>query len=366
MHLARYLVERGVPPLLLEPPEWDTLQQANRDRLGALQDGYERSREIDREHPPGPLRLDDLDVLHALDGRFVAQPVSHRFRGRRNFAVVAFEETRMDGAALARLQNWDGVIVHSSFNRRLLEERGVRNLRVALQGVDPEEMAPRPRSGRHAGRFVIFSGGKLEYRKGQDIALAAFIRFHARHPDALLLTAWQNFWPRGAAGIAQSRWTPVAPETGADGLQRIEQWAAANGAAPGSVVDLGVLARDAVAAALSECDVAIFPNRCEGATNMVAKEAMACGVPVILSANSGHLDIIADDRCLVLRDQPPVAGDEDNRIGWGESSVDELVACLESVYNDRQAARQRAERAQRFVRNKRTWKTFAESLVGAL
>ena len=31
---------------------------------------------------------------------------------------------------------------------------------------------------------------------------------------------------------------------------------------------------DKVAAALAECDVAVFPNRCEGATNLVAMEAM--------------------------------------------------------------------------------------------
>jgi hypothetical protein len=40
---------------------------------------------------------------------------------------------------------------------------------------------------------------------------------------------------------------------------------------------------------LREIDVAVVPNRFEGGTNLVAMECMACGMPVILSANTGYL-----------------------------------------------------------------------------
>jgi glycosyltransferase involved in cell wall biosynthesis len=60
------------------------------------------------------------------------------------------------------------------------------------------------------GRFVVFSGGKLERRKGQDILMAAFKQFRDRHPraDALLVVAWHNYWPEymkdiGSAGHVQ-------------------------------------------------------------------------------------------------------------------------------------------------------------------
>ena len=87
----------------------------------------------------------------------------------------------------------------------------------------------------------------------------------------------------------------------------------------------------------SEADVGLFSHRCEGGTNLVAMETMACGVPSILSKNTGHLDIIADDDCLVLRQQGPCKttphfpGVE----GWGESSVDEVVGHLEWAYQHR-------------------------------
>jgi hypothetical protein len=45
----------------------------------------------------------------------------------------------------------------------------------------------------------VFSGGKLEYRKAQDIVLAAFRIFVNRHKEALLVTAWHCPW-QGLAG----------------------------------------------------------------------------------------------------------------------------------------------------------------------
>jgi glycosyltransferase involved in cell wall biosynthesis len=49
---------------------------------------------------------------------------------------------------------------------------------------------------------------------------------------------------------------------------------------------------------LQEMNVAVFPNRAEGGTNLVAMECMACGLPVILSGNTGHLDLIENGQRL--------------------------------------------------------------------
>lgn len=42
---------------------------------------------------------------------------------------------------------------------------------------------------------VLHAGGKLEFRKGQDLVVAAMRRFLPHHPDARLLFAWHNPWP---------------------------------------------------------------------------------------------------------------------------------------------------------------------------
>src|SRR5207253_2111241 len=42
--------------------------------------------------------------------------------------------------------------------------------------------------------FVVFSGGKFEFRKGQDLVIRAFKVLQDRHADVVLVNAWHNFW----------------------------------------------------------------------------------------------------------------------------------------------------------------------------
>jgi glycosyltransferase involved in cell wall biosynthesis len=111
-------------------------------------------------------------------------------------------------------------------------------------------------------------------------------------------------------------------------------------------------------------DVAVFPNRGEGGTNLVAMECMACGVPTILSANTGHLDIADPNCCFPLLTQGPVSpgGQSGPAIeGWGESSVNEIVEHLERVHSDRkEAARRGAAAASRLA--DLTWRHTAQAL----
>lgn len=366
VHTALHLIDRGRPPLLLEKPLLSTLRPHNREKLRVLMDAYQQVTAIAARSGDRMLGLNGCTVLHALGNRFIAGPLSAQFRGSRNVGVIAFEDTLFDQETLRRARSYDKLLVHSEYNKALLAEQGITNVACAFQGVDPDELAPVPPARRFGDRFVVFAGGKVEFRKGQDIVLAAFRRFHERHPDALLVTAWHNPWPHTSADIAESPLVPAAPALGENGKLRIVEWAMACGVPPEGFVDMGFLARDQIAAILAECHAAIFPNRCEGATNLVAMEAMACGVPVILSANTGHLDVIRDGACLPLSHQGPVADPAGRRRGWGESSVEEAVAHLETLYTDRAAARARAAAAQDFLRGERTWRAFAEALVTAV
>lgn len=365
VHTALYLAERGHAPLLANEPAWDAMRPANRERLASLEGVAAQVNELLASHAPRPVVLDNFVVLHALFAQLVAYPVSERVRGGRNVGLLALEDTLLDAPALQRGRSYDRIIVHSTYNRDLLAAHGI-DAGIALQGVDPSEMSPRPRRGRFGTRFVVFSGGKLEFRKGHDLVLAAFAQFHKRHPEALLVAAWENIWPQSAMGLAGSKVAPVAPTLDEHGRLRMREWAVANGVPADAFLDLGHLDRADIAPTLAECDAAVFPNRCEGASNLVAMEAMACGVPSVLSANTGHLDVIDDDRCLVLRDQRPVPDPQGRMAGWGESSVDELVEALESIYTDRAGARARADKAIQFFRTERTWRQFAEKLVALL
>ena len=367
VHTALYLTAQGMPPLLLDAPMMDSLRPENRAVLQGLEDQHRAYMAMAAPYGGSIIVIPDADVLHALGNGFIAGEPSHRFRGHRNIGVIAFEDTRFDAAVLERARAFDRIIVHSSYNRDLLVEQGFTNVGLAFQGIDPTEIRPLPPTGRYGDRFVVFSGGKLEFRKGQDIVLMAFRAFQQRHPDALLVTAWQSPWPEIAQNIAQSHLTATAPDIGANGRLQVVEWGARYGLPPGSMVDLGVVGRGELASILSDCHAAVFPNRCEGATNLVAMEAMGCGVPVVLSANTGHLDLIgpADDpHCWPLMKQTQLFHGGDRK-GWKESSVSEIVAHLEALYSDREEAKRRAGRAVAFIQGERTWSAFAKSFVEA-
>jgi len=365
VHTALYLTEIGRPPLLLEKPAMSTLRPENAAKLAGLPERYEEVARLAERNRDKVLHIKGASVLHALGNGFLAGPASARFRGDRNVGVVAFENTLLDDTVMRRVRGYDRVVVHSTYNAALLKNRGFDNVGLAFQGVDPTEMGPRPPTGRFGDRFVIFSGGKLEFRKSQDVVLAAFRVFHQRHPDALLVTAWHNAWPETAMSVMESPHVAVAPEIGPNGMLKLTEWAVANGVPSDAFVDVGFLKRPQIAPLLADCHAAVFPNRCEGATNLVAMEAMACGVPVVLSANTGHLDLIRLGNCSALTRQTPMENVSGERVGWMESSVEELVESLETLYTDRAAAAAQAERARAFVTGERTWRAFAEAFVDA-
>src|SRR6185437_8484478 len=152
-------------------------------------------------------------------------------------------------------------------------------------GVDISLYHPAPRAGLFPGRFAVFSGGKLEFRKGQDLVLAAFRAFRQRHKEALLLTAWHSPWP-GLADEAVAHPGIVPPKPGPDGTPDVAGWAVANGIPADSIIAIGRTPNIAMPHVIREADVALFANRCEGGTNLVAMECLASGVPCILSANT--------------------------------------------------------------------------------
>ena len=289
----------------------------------------------------------DFPVLHAL-GNGAAPAFATELpelRGGWNAAITFIENTFLTPVQVKVFNDFDRVVGGSSWTTRVLRERGVENVETCLQGIDRTIFHPAPRRDALPGKFLIFSAGKFEFRKGQDTVIAAFRNFHQRHPDAALIAVWGNDWPR-ALGVERFRLSrhiqgppPLITDTEID-------WPAfaKREALPGDAFaffnkvrhgELGQLIR--------QCDVAIFPNRAEGGTNLAAMEAMACGVPTILSANTGHLDLIGPDNCLALQAQGPVALDISgfHTDGWGEPDVEEMVETLEHVYRNRDAMAER-------------------------
>jgi glycosyltransferase involved in cell wall biosynthesis len=273
----------------------------------------------------------------------VRAPYTVDLWGTPSIGVAFVEDSVISHSTQEAAKPLKAMVAASSWNADLFGAVGLANIRTVLQGVDTTLFRPlQPRGTLLPGKFKIFSGGKLEFRKGQDLALAAFHAFATRHDDATLVTAWHSPWPKVAAsfaGISQG-----APQMRSDGALDLPTWIEKFGIDPMRIADAGPLPNRLMPELLREMDAALFPNRAEGGTNLVAMEAIAAGVPTILSANTGHLDIIALGGSWPLERQKLVshAIGMGGTAGWGESDVEEMVENLEAIYTKRAEGKARA------------------------
>ncbi len=364
LNLMQSWARRGGEPLLTTEEVNEANLDLNPVEWAMLRSSLAHSRDLRARLEPhhGKLVALDVPVLHALGADLAPGPRTVTVGGKPSLGFTFFEGTAFSPASREHVKAYAAVAAASQWNRRVLEENGFGPVALVPQGVDPTVFHAAPKAGWFAGRFAVFSGGKLEYRKGQDLVIKAFRAFAARHADALLVTAWASPWPQLAhslGGDPQLAAVPFAP----DGRPDPAAWAVANGIAPGQFIDLGAVPNSAMGRVYREMDAGLFPNRCEGGTNQVAMECMACGVPAILSSNTGHLDLIAPDRCFPLERQTPVAaaGCE----GWGESDVEEIVETLEAIREHRRHALERAARGASFMRDM-TWDHTAGWLADVL
>ena len=279
-------------------------------------------------------------VLHGSSNDFLGFQGQDRIWGKPNVACVALEHMFLTEQGRKISKNYDMFIAISKWNAEYLKSLDIGPVHLCYQGIDPALFHPAPGTELYRNRFVIFSGGKFEYRKGQDIVLAAFKRFYATHSDALLVTCWQSLLSPNAAAFSLAGHCQDVPELQQSGL-KIAPWLLKQGLPQGSFVDLPFTLNLLMPSVLRDCDMAVFPNRCEGGTNLVAMEAMACGVPTYVSYNTGQKDLVDLIGCKVLSSQKPVKAPPSmpSVEDWGETDVDEVVAAMEYVYDNRASSR---------------------------
>ncbi len=309
------------------------------------------------------LRARDAVVIDAIGNGLKATNPQHL--GARNFGRCVFENTAVVDVD-DRLAKYDTLLCVSNWNAALLRANGTKPVLTIHEGIDHSQFFPGPRSGAlDPGRFYVFSGGKVEFRKAQDLVLQAFSRFARRHDDAVLVAAWHSPWPQYAEGFRGRLEVPLQRD--ARGELEIRRWAVANGVPERQFVELPRTPNPLMPAILREMDCAIQVSRCEAGTNFPAKEAMACGVPVILARNTGVLDVATDDNSIALGDQVPVVTDQGGTEGWGEVRVDAIVDALERLYTDSEARRRVGARgAAWLLEHGRTWREHARALKSAV
>jgi len=297
-------------------------------------------------------------------------PMRPRLRGRRNVGYAFFENTVLAPSSIdTARKHYDVVATGSSWCSEILRQHGLPDVRTVVQGVDPTIFRP-VEGGREffADRFVVFSGGKFELRKGQDLVIAAFKILQERHEDVLLVTSWFNQWPATMRTMRASPYIRFEPPGGTVEYRTlVEGVLAANGVDASRVIHLGLMPNSLMARVYRNSDVGLFPNRCEGGTNLVLMEYMACGGPAIASFGSGHMDVLTDDNSLPLRHlrQATVRDGDGPPKAWHDPDLEEIVEKLEWAYQNREKLGVIAVRAARDM-TRFSWTATARGFLALL
>ena len=239
-------------------------------------------------------------------------------------------------------KQYDVVFCGSEWNTQRLIDAGVKHARTLCQGVDFERFKPTPMPTSKG--FVVFSGGKYEFRKSQDYVIAAMRAFMKFRTDAVLITAWHNPWPATINTMVKT-WL-MDPTKPMDGIDKDR------------VVMLPSIPNEKTPSIYAMAHVGVFPNRCEAGTNMVMTEFMACARPVIASYATGQKDVLGGPGPMLLEN-----GSYDPA-GWFNPSVSDILYYLEYAYNHRDDLKIRGEQCRKLV-EPFTWESCAKKIYQA-
>lgn len=281
---------RATVRILPVPASGPSLREVVQARIDSFVQG------LSEAGPPG------FDVFHAHDGIGANALLALRRQGRIGSYVRTvhhvddgFGDPVLDAWEAQSIRQADRLICVSESWAPKLRERFGRESQVIHNGVDLRRFSPvspateadrdadlARRLGLGTGPVYLMVGG-IEARKNTVGALQAFLRLRARVPEAQLLIAG------GASlldhGLYRQRFEQVLAQAG---LQ----------AGPGQPVVLsGVLAHADMPALYRLATALLFPSVLEG-FGLAIVEAMASGVPVIVSRQEPFTDFLGPDDVL--------------------------------------------------------------------
>lgn len=185
--------------------------------------------------------------------------------------------TRRKGILDAEIEAADSVVALSEFSRRTFADQGVEPdaIRVNQLGVDASAFRPGARADD--GVFRVLFVGVFTQRKGLSYLVDGFRRAGIPGSELVLTgSVWGGATPwREVPGVRERAW----------------------------------LGHTDLVAAYRSSDVFVLPALSEGFGRVVL-EAMACGLPVIVSANTGAADAVRDGQTgyvIPIRDSGAIA-----------------------------------------------------------
>jgi len=296
-----------------------------------------------------------------------------RCLAEHQIGVTFFERSQLDTAYVEDLNPYSLIITGSKWNQNVLQKAGFSSSALVHQGVDITRFHAIPVPRLLNRPFVIFAGGKLEARKGQDIIIAAFKAFLKHCPEAILIASWGNLGNIGIDTISLSKHVEGAPTNGNEAS--IFDWLQLNNIPASNVLVPPIMANPQLPNLIKQADAAVFTSRCEGGTNLMAMETLACGIPTLLSANTGHLDLLEMGMAHAIPIGSSGVGNvpESITLGyggdkgglWGESDPEELVEWWLRLWRDQETWRNHGQHGAQAMTSM-SWQASMQALINLL
>jgi glycogen synthase len=174
---------------------------------------------------------------------------------------------------------WTTVVYVSEYLRRALPT--TRPAAVRWLGIDRDAFGPHgPRDPRLAAlpRPVVYHPARLLRWKGVDCGVRAFARVHAEFGGSLVLCASDN----------------IVDDPHEVAAYRRELTALAEGLGVAEQVHFMAFERRRMSEAYRAADLVWYPTVEEEPLGLVPLEAMACGVPLVVSRSGGMSETVTD------------------------------------------------------------------------
>lgn len=261
----------------------------------------------------------DSPFIHIINNGIFESNVS--FRGSPNIGWIFTEMEEFPSDVIKKLKRgFDIIVAGSEWNAEILRKHGVDAIAIP-QGVNRNIFNSNHERKELKDKFVIFSGGKFEYRKAQDLVIKAVAEFQKEHKDVWLMTFWANIFSK-----------------------RREMDVYIKNSSLTNTLMFPFKEQKVLAELMCQTDIGIFPNRVEGGTNLVLMEYLACGKPVIASYLTGQKDVLNKDYSFYAQ------------------NVEEILDHLEYAYRHRNVLKPMGENAEKAMGNF-TWEKSAKNFL---
>jgi glycosyltransferase involved in cell wall biosynthesis len=259
---------------------------------------------------------------------------------KKNIAILPFETTRIPSSWVGKVNCMDAVFVPCEQNVQMMKDSGVKiPIEVIHWGFDTKLF---PKLQRNNPVFTFGHMGSLSPRKGTDVLVAAFKAAFPNNENVKLIcktsSTIYNFLDKDKRIETQ-----IGPVSHEDLLKDFFQ----------------------------RIDCFVFPTRGEGA-GLPPIEAMATGVPAIVTDWSGPADYMTNDIGWKLDYTMTDAKDFTEKVykeycgQWAEPSFEHLVKLLRYCYEHQDEVKKKGENAAEHMRKHWTWEKRAKEFPKAL